>query len=165
MGLSGLQKERPGNEKSLGLDSYFKRYVGYYNFSGHKDYSVRVSYFGDNLSILDGSGERIMFGFKQRKILRKAISLTYPFAATHNFPARDHKGRPVLPNHPNARSFCIVGYIERATHLCGYEQYPYAEMVVERVQDKNKLESFLPIYFDSMHGTAADARKMLEKAL
>lgn len=106
-----------------------------------------------------------MFGFKRRKILRKAISLTYPFPATHKVAARDHKGRSVLPNDPSARSFCAIGYIERATHLCGYDLYPYAQDVVDRVAIKNNIDGFLGTYFDSMQGTAEDARKMFEKAL
>lgn len=106
-----------------------------------------------------------MFGIKRRKILRKAISLTYPFPATHRVSARDYKGLPVLPNHPDARSFCAIGYIERATHLCGYEQYPEAENIVERVQEKNKLDTFLAIHFDQVEGTAEYARKLFEKAL
>ena len=106
-----------------------------------------------------------MFGFKRRKILRKAISLTYPFPATHKVAARDYNGRSVLPNDPSARSFCAIGYIERATHLCGYDLYPYAQGVVERVEAKNKLDSFLGLYFDQIQGTAEDARKLFEKAL
>lgn len=109
--------------------------------------------------------KNIISGFRTRKILRKAISLTYPFSATHKVAARDHNGYAVPPNDPSARSFCAIGYIERATHLCGYDLYPYAENAVGRVTIKNNIDGFLGTYFDTMQGTAEDARKMFEKAL
>jgi hypothetical protein len=109
--------------------------------------------------------KNIISGFRTRKILRKAISLTYPFSATHKVAARDVFGYAVPPNHPSARSFCAIGYIERATHLCGYDIYPHAQDAVDRVAIKNNIDWFLGTYFDTMQGTAEDARKMFEKAL
>jgi hypothetical protein len=105
-----------------------------------------------------------MFGFKRRKILRKAISLTYPFAATHGTSARNWEGKPVSVGHEDARSFCAVGYVWKACDLCGYH-FGETTKILRRIEDKNGIDQDLGLYFDLSKGTAEDARKLFEKAL